>query len=164
MTITLRPVTHENWRDVYALTKTLSAEQQGFVAPNGYSMLEAIYDPDQRTRPRAVYADIGGADTLVGFVMTYYDAEYDEHWIDRLMVAGEHQGKGYGRAALAQTLDYFRTLPECKAVHISFEPENTPARALYASMGFLDTGIVQEGEIVFRLPLREASESNPTNG
>jgi diamine N-acetyltransferase len=164
MTISLRPITIDNWRAVYDLTKTLSAEQQKFVAPNGYSMLEALYDPDQRTRPRAVYADIEGTDTLVGFVMTYYDAEYDEHWIDRLMVAGDYQGKGYGRAALAQTLDYFRTLPECKAVHISFEPENTPARALYASMGFLDTGIVQEGEIVFRLPLRETDPNEQANG
>lgn len=164
MTITLRPITRENWRTVYDLTKTLSAEQQHFVAPNGYSMLEALYDPDQRTRPRAVYTNADGTDTLVGFVMTYYDAEYDEHWIDRLMIAGEQQGKGYGRAALAQTLDYFRTLPECKAVHISFMPENHNARALYASMGFLDTGIVQEGEIVYRLPLRETEPNEQTNG
>jgi diamine N-acetyltransferase len=164
MTITLRPITQENWRAVYALTKTLTAEQQGFVAHNGYSMLEALYDPDQRTNPRAVYADVEGTDTLVGFVMTYYDAEYDEHWIDRLMVATEQQGKGFGRAALALTLDYFRTIPDCKAVYISFRPENQTARALYASMGFLDTGVVQDGEIVYRLPLRETNPNEQPNG
>jgi diamine N-acetyltransferase len=159
MTVTLQPVTTENWRAVYALTKTLTPQQQKFVAPNGYSLLEALYDPDQRTNPRAVYANIQGENTLVGFIMTYYDAEYDEHWIDRLMVAGEHQGKGYGHDAMLLILDYFRSLPDCKAVHISFKPENEAAQKLYSRLGFLDTGTVQEGEIVYRLPLREAAES-----
>lgn len=161
MTVTLHPITSENWRAVYALTKTLTPEQQGFVAPNAYSLLEAACDPDQRTNPRAVYADIQGADTLVGFVMTYYDAEYDEHWIDRMMIAGEQQGKGYGRAAMLLTLDNFRAIPDCKAVYISFEPENKAARRLYASLGFLDTGVVQEGELVYRLPLSEPNGSAP---
>ncbi len=155
MTITLQPITKENWRDVYLLTKTLTNEQRGFVADNAYSMLEALYDPDQLTEPRAIYA----GETLVGFVMTYNDREYREHWIDRLMIAGEHQGKGYGRAALSLVVEQFRQAPIHDGLYISFKPENDAARRLYSSLGFLDTGIVQDGEIVFRLPLREATES-----
>ena len=153
MIITLRPITKDNWYAVYKLTTTLTAEQQKFVAPNAYSLLEAFYDPDQRTEPRAVYAD----ETLVGFSMTYYDKEYNEHWIDRLMIGGEFQGKGYGREAMRLILDNFRQNPDCEAVHISFVPENTVAKQLYSSLGFLDTGIIEEGEVVYRLPLREST-------
>jgi diamine N-acetyltransferase len=155
MTITLRAVTKDNWYSVYKLSETLTEQQQKFVAPNAYSLLEAAYDPDHLTEPRAVYDD----ETLVGFVQTYHDREYGEHWIDRLMIGGEFQGKGYGREAMRLTLDNFRQNPECAAVHISFEPENVAAQRLYSSLGFLDTGVIQEGEIVYRLPLRESSTS-----
>ena len=153
--ITLQPITKDNWRAVYQLTKTLSDEQRSFVADNGYSMLEALYDPDQLTEPRAVYAD----ETLVGFVMTYNDREYEEHWIDRLMIAGEYQGKGYGRAALKLVVDQFREATIHDGLFISFKPENHTARSLYESLGFVDTGVVQDGELVYRLPLRETTAS-----
>jgi len=155
MTITLRAVTKDNWYPVYRLTATLSEEQQKFVAPNAYSLLEAAYDPDHLTEPRAVYAD----ETLVGFVQTYHDREYQEHWIDRLMIGGEFQGKGYGREALRLTIENYRQNPECQAVHISFVPENTVAQRLYESLGFINTGVIQEGEIVYRLPIRDTSAS-----
>lgn len=155
MTITLRAVTKDNWYPVYKLTDSLTEQQKKFVAPNGYSLLEAAYDPDHLTEPRAVYAD----ETLVGFVQTYHDREYQEHWIDRLMIGGEFQGKGYGREALRLTIENHRQKPDCDAIHISFVPENVAAQRLYESLGFINTGVIQDDEIVYRLPLRESSTS-----
>jgi diamine N-acetyltransferase len=151
MTITLRPITKENWRYVYQLMTTLSAEQQGFLVPNGYSMLEALYEPDTFSA-RAVYLD----ETPVGFLMTGYDVENQRHWVVRLMVGGEHQRKGYGRAAMQIAIDEFKAMPNCDAVFISVEPNNHAARALYASLGFLDTGRIVDENCIYHLPLRES--------
>ncbi len=150
MTISLRPITKTNWRAVYKLTRTLTDEQRRFVADNGYSMLEALFEPDAYTT-YSIYAD----DTPVGLLMTGYDAEAHKYWIDRLMIGGEHQHKGYGSAAMQIILDQFRAQPECDAVHISFVPTNDVARRLYGQLGFEDTGEIEEGEVVFRLMLNE---------
>lgn len=60
-TITLREITEDNWRPVANL-KVLPT-QQGNLAPNPMSMVEAHYSEDSWMR--AVYAD----ETIVGFLM-----------------------------------------------------------------------------------------------
>jgi diamine N-acetyltransferase len=148
MTVTLQPITKENWRYVYILTETLSEEQDRFVADNGFSMLEAIWDAEQFTA-FAIYSD----ETPVGLYMRGYDAEKGDHWVVRLMIGGEHQRKGYGRAGLTLAIEQFRATPGCTEVYISFEPTNHAARTLYESLGFRDTGRIDEDELVFRLLL-----------
>ena len=44
------------------------------------------------------------------------------------------------------------------AVFLSFEPENKGAAALYRSVGFVDTGRVEYGEIVYRMDLAESAQ------
>jgi diamine N-acetyltransferase len=150
MTVTLRPITKDNWETVYWLSDTLTAEQQHYVSPNGYSMIEASYDADNLTT-RAIYAD----ETPVGFLMTGYDGKSDRHWIVRLMTGGSYQGKGYGRAALKLVIDHFKSVPNCPALYIGFHPDNRVARQLYESLGFVDTGRIEDEEMIFRLPLTE---------
>jgi diamine N-acetyltransferase len=154
MSITLHPITKTNWRLVYMLTKTLTDEQRHFVADNGFSMLEALYDSEHFTA-YAIYSD----ETPVGFLMIGNDPDTGDHWIVRLMIGGEHQGKGYGRAAMHLALDLFKAMPGCDAVYIGFEPNNQVARRLYESVGFQDTGRIEYGELVFRLPLTEPEVS-----
>lgn len=154
MTVTLRPITNENWRHVYMLTETLSDEQRNFVADNAYSMLEAIWDTEHYAAS-AIYAD----ETPVGFLMTAFEPRPHNHWIMRLMTGAEHQRKGYARAAIQMCLDEFRAMPDCAAVYISFEPENHAARTLYESLGFRDTGRIEYGERVFCLPLNQPETS-----
>ncbi len=148
MTISLRDITHENWQAVYNLE--VVADQRDFVAPNGYSLVQAAYDgPDLDFYPLAVYAD----DTPVGFVMyVYFEYEGRKVWgIWRLMIAKEYQRKGYGRAALAATVNKMRDEHQCREILISFVPENIGAQTLYAQAGFVDTGKVDDGEIIYRL-------------
>lgn len=154
MTITLRPLTKENWRYVYMLSETLSEEQRHFVAHNGFSMLEAIWDADEYTA-FGIYDD----ETPVGFYMRGYEPERGNHWVVRLMIGAEHQRKGYGRAALQLAIEQFKATPGCKEVYISFEPTNHPARALYESLGFRDTGRIEYDELVFCLPLPQEQMS-----
>ncbi len=105
--------------------------------------------------PFAVYSD----DTLVGFVMFGYGTIGDEdepdvaagnYCIWRFMIDRNFQKQGYGRAALLAALDYLRTEPcgPAEFCWLSYEPENTVAKALYASVGFVENGQTDGEEIV----------------
>ena len=146
--LTLRDITKDNWQEAVKLK--VAESQKNFVAPNWYSIIEVIFEPDFESR--GIYAD----DTMVGYVMYGIDTEKSEsaYWIVRLMMGEAHQNKGYGRKALAVIVTEMKDrYDDCTAVFLSFEPENTIARDFYLSEGFVDTGRVEYGETVFRLDL-----------
>ena len=145
MTITLREITRENWLQCARL-KVLPG-QEHFVASNGVSMAQSKYEPEHI--PLAVYDD----EEMVGFVMYGTDPTDGKVWIARVMVDARQQRKGYGRAAMQVLLDRIRAIPGCDAVFISYEAENEVARRLYASLGFRETGEINEEETVARLLL-----------
>jgi diamine N-acetyltransferase len=146
MTITLREITPENWRQVARLK--LGEGQDKFVAPNWYSMLEAIHSNGE-LHSRAIYTD----DTLIGYTMYGIEPKTNECWIVRLMTDFDQQKKGYGRQAMALIIDQIQKTYNCKEIFISFEPHNAVAQKLYESIGFQDTSRVEDDELVFRLPL-----------
>jgi diamine N-acetyltransferase len=147
MRITLREVTNDNSRALAGLK--VAHGQRRFVASNAYSMREALDEPDS-TFARGIY----DGDTPVGFAMYGRDSETGRWWIIRLMVALEHQRRGYGRAAMLALVDILNANPDCAEVFLSFVPDNAAARALYSSLGFEDTGRIEDGEVVYRLRLR----------
>lgn len=157
----LEKITGKNVWDVLKLQ--VHESQRSFVAPNDRSIIEAY----------ACLADNGHAfpfglydgDTPVGFVMIGFST--DDSWTDapaiaqdnyniwRLMIDKHHQGKGYGRQALALALDFIRAWPCGKAdcCWLSYEPENAVAKALYHSFGFVETGDMDGDEIIAALQL-----------
>lgn len=146
--VELRDVTAENRRAVAALA--LAPDQQDLVANNAESLREARSDPG--ARPRAVY--VGGRP--VGFLM--YDAgEPDdrprEALIYRFMIDRKYQGRGYGRAALARALAEIKATPGVRKVSISYMPDNPTAKPFYASFGFVEAGLDEDGEMIAELTL-----------
>lgn len=144
-TVTLRRITAYNWKQVINLQ--LDRHQRGFVSPNWYSIIEANFEGDHI---RAIYA----GNILVGFVMYSWDEPLAEAWITRLMVDARYQRRGYGRAAMQAVIKLLSQHPDCDTIYISFVPENTVARHLYEGLGFRNTGRVENGEIIYQLPLR----------
>ena len=147
-TVELRDVTADNRQAVAGLR--LSPGQEDLVASNAESLLEARSDPD--ARPRAVYA--GGR--VVGFLM--YDAgepddEPREALIYRFMIDRNHQGKGYGRAALALAIDEIRAIGGVSKISISYMPDNPTTKPFYASFGFVEAGVDEDGEMIAELTL-----------
>src|SRR4051794_35797297 len=100
MTVSLRLVTKENVRAVAGLG--VRPEQREDVAPNVRSLAEAYVEPP--AWPRAIYAD----DEPVGFLMLHANDDEREYFLWRFMIAGDHQGKGYGRDALALLVEEVR--------------------------------------------------------
>lgn len=140
MHINFREITTENWHECANLSVT--KEQENFVAPNSYSLTQALYDDDEWIT-RAIYDDA----TMIGFIM--YGVNDDEtSYICRYMIDKRYQGKGYGKAALAQILDLLKNTFKCKEVGLSEVPENYVAKKLYGSLGFEFTGEIDDGEEV----------------
>jgi ribosomal protein S18 acetylase RimI-like enzyme len=126
MSVTLRPITAENWRACIALAP--SSEQQRFVAPNLWSLAEAKVRPEMQSY--GIYAD----DAMVGFAMYGRDPGDGRYRIVRLMVDASHQGKRYGRAATEAIIA--RLMPFCDEILLDYHEENSVARRLAASLGF----------------------------
>ncbi len=147
-TVILRDVTPANRKAVLALA--LAEDQEDLVSSNAESLDDARWNRD--ARPRAVYA----GDTLVGFLM--YDApddadEPETATIYRFMIDKAHQHKGYGRAALQCAIDEIRQVPGIRKVLILYVPGNDVARQFYASLGFVEIGEDEDGEMIAELAL-----------
>ena len=149
------------WRIVHL---SVSDEQKAkdFVATNAESIIEA-YAANQSgfpALPFGLYED----GVPVGFVMIGYgsigdDEEptvvNDSYCIWRFMIDREYQGRGLGRAAMEEVLRFIRTWPCGRATWcwLSYEPENTAAKALYEEFGFRETGETDGDEVVAVLKL-----------
>jgi len=152
----------ENMKECISLE--VASEQIGFVAHNAASLGHA-YSWNARYNasgvcavPYAIYAD----DIMVGFIMYGFlkqeiDEAYDEdcYYLWRFMVDEKHQGKGYGKQALAQLIGIIKQYPQGKVDHcyVSYKPANTAVKKLYESFGFSETGKEDDGELIARLKL-----------
>ena len=153
-----------NGKNVWELIKlTVTPEQKNFVASNTTSIIEAYtaITGNGHAFPFGIYDD----DTPVGFLMIGFDK--DDYWEDapaiatgnyslwRLMVDTNYQNRGYGRKALELALDFVRTFPcgEAEYCYLSYEPENTVAKKLYHSFGFVENGEMDGDEIIAILKL-----------
>jgi diamine N-acetyltransferase len=152
MQIQFRPITRENLRDVTRRLK-VAPGQEGFVAPNAYSVAEAYIEPTWT--PLAIYAN----DELVGFAMFGLDTETDRTWLIRYMIDAGSQGKGYGKAALPLLIDRIVERHGCDEIFLGYDPDNKVAEQLYADFGFVPTGEIEDGEIIARLDLRNRIET-----
>lgn len=141
----LVPIDTSNWRQAYALQ--VAPDQRTFVAANGYSMLQALHEPDHTT----LLALADG--TPVGFAM-YGEEAADvagRHWLSRLMIGTEHQGRGYGRALLEAVVAHMRRSCPGRRIVLSYVPANDAAASMYRRFGFVDTGEEWDGERIMEL-------------
>ncbi len=157
--VELRKITWDNWEECINLRVT--EEQDNFIASNIYSMAQsyvALLNDEQPPMTYSIYND----DIMIGFVMMYHDtAEENEdgdeecYGICRFMIDKRYQGNGYGKKAFAKSLELIKTFPQgrASAIYLSYDPKNIVARNLYAAFGFVETGAVNDGELVARLEL-----------
>ena len=87
--------------------------------------------------------------------MLWDDPEKPEYYLWRLMIDGPQQGRGYGRRALEQLIDYVRGRPGATALTTGAYPGDGSPIGFYEKMGFVLTGETDEedGELVMRLEL-----------
>ena len=141
----------------------VGGDQRDFVAPNDQSLIEAWLALAHHGQ--AFPFGLWDGDAPVGFCMIGFGT--DDEWTDapaiaqgsyniwRLMIDARYQGRGYGRAAMERILAWIRTWPcgPAERCWLSYEPENTAAKALYASFGFRETGEWDGDEVIAALEL-----------
>ncbi len=145
--VSLREVTAETVRTICALSDTLTPPKKFMVAPNAVSIAQAHFEP--KAWFRAIYAD----ETPVGFVMLYDDPEEPDYFLWRLMIAEPHHGKGFGRRAVEQLIDYVKTRPGAKELTTSCGQGEGSPEGFYQKLGFRRNGKVIGHEVVLVLPL-----------
>lgn len=148
--VTFRPISRENFMDVVRLS--VHEAQRGFVASNVFSIAESTVEPT--FVPQAIYA----GDVLVGFAMHCHEQPVDRWWILRLMIGAEHQGMGYGNAAMRKLIQEMVDEHGTEAIFLSYDLGNDAAANLYRGLGFRETGEIECGEIVAELRLSGAGE------
>lgn len=157
-TVTTRPVTDANWQTALALD--IEPDQRDFTPSVAISLAKAYIQPDGLAYdPVAIYA---GA-TMVGFYSFIYkpgDLRYC--YLGGFLIDKAHQGRGYGRAALADFIATVqRSYPQCRDILLSVHPQNERAQQLYTRLGFVKTGDIYDGEVVMRRVLPQNGRDLP---
>lgn len=143
MSITLHPVTADNW---HACINLRPADcQSDLVASNLYSLAQSAVEP------ACVPLAIQHGDTVIGFLMYEPDPDTGGWWLSRFMIDHRYQGRGYGRDALATLVDRLNAEAPGVLIQLSIVPWNTGALALYKAAGFRFTGGYHGNELVMAL-------------
>ena len=145
--IILKEITKDNIDDVIALK--VRENQNRFVISNAESLAKA-YVYSKTAYPFAVYDD----ETLVGFIMMGYYELKDYYTLWEFMIDYRFQNKGYGRQALKLGLDFVKDKFNPDSIYTGVAPGNSIAKGLYESVGFKDTGLVENGMEEMRMSLR----------
>jgi diamine N-acetyltransferase len=141
----LQPVSKENWRAVAQLKVT--AQQAAFVAEPSYYLALCCYEAIWH--PLAVIL----GEEVIGFCMWGIDPADQSCWLGGVLIDQRFQGRGYGRRAIQAALAMLAEQNGCNAFALSYNPSNDVAKRLYQSLGFRETGELEEEEeeVVARL-------------
>lgn len=119
---------------------TVDKSQKGFVADNKQSLVDAAYEDGLYT------LGIYYVETMIGFILYDYDDTFPGWSMSRFMIGKQYQGKGYGKQAVLEFIDYFKTKHNADKLYISVSLKNTVARKMYPSVGFVE---IKEIEYTF---------------
>ena len=145
--INFRKITEDNFD---AIIKMKRPEGENFVASNAVSLAQAwLYRDDNDVFPFAIYDD----DTIVGFMLLEEDMEDERLDLWRIMLPPQHEGKGYGTAAVELMIRYAKESGRYKRIGLLCGPENHNARHIYDKLGFQPTGEICFGDVEMRLEL-----------
>jgi ribosomal-protein-alanine N-acetyltransferase len=141
--VSLHEVDSFTWRDLWGVKARRDQARWVVEVPRylAYCLVSGEW------QPLAIRAD----DRTVGFVMWARDPADGSYWIGGFVIDRRDQALGYGRAALVALVEALRAKPGCREIALSYGPDNVAARHLYASMGFVETGEMEDDEVVARL-------------
>ena len=135
--INLRDITKRNLISIIDLD--VSEHQKDQVASNAVSIAQGHYSNS------AWFKGIFNDDIAVGFVMLDLIIEKNKCFLWRFMIDKKYQGKGYGKIALTQVIDYVKSLNVFDEIKTSYVPSENGAEGFYKNFGFIESyGIIKE--------------------
>ena len=134
--INLRDITKKNLFSIIDLN--VREDQKDQVASNSVSIAQAHYSKS------AWFKGIFNNHIAVGFVMLDLIKEENKCFLWRFMIDEKHQGKGYGKLALNQVIDWVRSLEAFEEIRTSYVPTKNGADGFYEKFGFIETGKLED--------------------
>lgn len=144
--IHLEKICRENWRQATFITtdpKRACPLDEEWVTSTAFSIVQSVYEPEWESRL------ILDGDTAVGFVFYGWWARKDAPLLCRYTIDIDHQGKGYGKAALPVIVEEMLRQYQTRDIFLTLEAGNTRAIRLYTGFGFVPTGESDEGEEIY---------------
>lgn len=120
----------------------VTPEQRAFVAQPSYYLALCCYDT---WNPLAIYA----SEQVVGFMMWGIDDD-KSCWLGGVLVNQAQQRRGHGRDAVVEAVAILGEKTGSEVFALSYLPSNTVARRLYQQLGFVETGELEDDEVVAR--------------
>ncbi|MGW2624731.1 GNAT family N-acetyltransferase [Micromonospora taraxaci] len=126
---------------------TVRPDQEKYSSPVAWSLAEAYAQPEIAW-PRLIVE----GDDIVGFLMGFFDIEWDRpddrrSGLWRLNIAAEQQGRGYGRYAVDAVRAEARRRGHDR-VYTTWESGEDGPEGFYLKLGFRPTGETSGGQIV----------------
>ena len=142
MSLTLEPIDADNWRAVADLAPRDDQRRFVYALAARYLLLGILED---------TWHNLGAFEdgTAVAHVMHGTDPEDGSQWIGGLLVDAAHQGRGIGRRVVELLVERLRGQPG--PIRISYHPDNEASRALFAGLGFVETGEMADDERIMEL-------------
>lgn len=135
--IKLREITTDNLEEI--LNLKVAAYQEKFVSSTAHSLAQT-YVYRTTAFPFAIYAD----NALVGFIMLGYYESRNQYTLWKFLIDKQYQNKGYGREALKQGIAYLKERFDAKEIFTGVAIGNETAKHLYKSVGFQETGMIED--------------------
>ncbi len=145
--VSLQEINSESVSGICLLSELMTYPQTTFVAPNAWSLAEALFN--ENAWYRAIYA----GKAPVGFVMLYDNEPKQEYYLWRFMIAPQFQRHGFGAKAIELLVDYVKSRPNAKELLVGYIDHKEGAGPFYRCQGFKETGKVDQGEVEMTLEL-----------
>ena len=129
--INLREITSKNLKSIIDLN--VKEDQKDYVALNSVSIAQGHYSKS------AWFKGIFNDDRPVGFVMLDLIEEENKCFLWRFMIDREYQGKGFGKIALTQVIDFVKSLNLYTYIATSYVPAENSAGGFYKNFGFIES-------------------------
>ena len=127
--INLKEITSKNLKSIIDLN--VKDDQKDYVASNSVSIAQGHYSNS------AWFKGIFNDNRPVGFVMLDLKIEKNICFLWRFMIDKKYQGKGYGKIALTQVIDYVKSFKVFTDIKTSYVPKDNSAEKFYKNFGFI---------------------------
>ena len=129
--INLKEITSKNLKSIIDLN--VKDDQKDYVASNSVSIAQGHYSNS------AWFKGIFNDNRPVGFVMLDLIEEEYKCFLWRFMIDHKYQGKGFGKIALTQVIDFVRSLNLYTYIATSYVPAENGAGGFYKNFGFIES-------------------------
>ena len=129
--INLKEITSKNLKSIIDLN--VKDEYKDYAAYDTVSIAQGHYSNS------AWFKGIFNDNRPVGFVMLDLIKEEHKCFLWRFMIDHKYQGKGFGKIALTQVIDFVRSLNLYTYIATSYVPAENGAGGFYKNFGFIES-------------------------